>query len=180
MPSTLGGVLRLGGVVLRPVTRAASDATLAVVDGVLESRLARDIVDRALAGPLLDTVARDLARYAVLERLADPLLDGETLDRVAEAALESPAMDRLVARVIDSRLVDEAVAQLLESEELWLVVEEVARSPAVTEAITQQGIGFADQVAGGVRARSRNADELLERVARRALRRAPAPPSDAG
>ena len=51
------------------------------------------------------------------------------------------------------------------------MVDEIARSPAVTEAITQQSLGFADQVAGGVRDRSRNADEVLERVARRALRR---------
>jgi hypothetical protein len=50
-------------------------------------------------------------------------------------------------------------------------VEEVARSPAVTEAITQQSMGFADQVADGVRAGTRRADDWLERAARRALRR---------
>jgi hypothetical protein len=63
------------------------------------------------------------------------------------------------------------VRRLLESEDLWLLVEEIARSPAVTEAITQQSMGFADQVAGGVRAGSRRADIWLERAARRALRR---------
>ena len=69
---------------------------------------------------------------------------------------------------------------MLEGEELWLVVDEIAQSPAVTEAITRQSIGFADQVAGGVRGRSRNADAWLERAARRALRRPPAaPPPDA-
>jgi hypothetical protein len=66
------------------------------------------------------------------------------------------------------------VDRLLESEDLWLLVEEIARSPAVTEAITQQSMGFADQVADGVRGRSRRADDWLERAARRALRRAPA------
>ena len=180
MRPSLSGVVLLGDAALRPVMRLTTGAALGVVDRVLESRLAAEIVDRALAGPMLDTVARDVARYAVLERLADPILDGDALDRVVEVALESPAMDRLVARVIDSRLVDETVARLLESEELWLVVDEVARSPAVTEAITQQGIGFADQVAGGVRARSRNADQVLERVARRALRRKPVPRPEPG
>ena len=180
MRPSLSGVVHLGDAALRPVMRLTTGAALAVVDRVLESRLAAEIVDRALAGPMLDVVARDVARYAVLERLADPLLDGDALDRVAEVALESPAMDRLVARVIDSRLVDETVARLLESEELWLVVDEVARSPAVTDAITQQGIGFADQVAGGVRARSRSADQVLERVARRALRRKPVPRPEPG
>ena len=78
--------------------------------------------------------------------------------------------------MLDSRLIDEAVHRLLEGEELWLVVDEIAQSPAVTEAITRQSIGFADQVAGGVRGRSRNADAWLERAARRALRRPPAAP----
>jgi hypothetical protein len=54
-----------------------------------------------------------------------------------------------------------------------VLVEEIAESPAVTDAITQQGFGFADEVAGGMRARSRNADAWLERAARRALRRPP-------
>jgi hypothetical protein len=86
-----------------------------------------------------------------------------------------------VARAIDSRLVDEAVARLLESEDLWVVVEEIAQSPAVTDAITQQSMGFADQVADGVRTRSRSADAWLERAARRALRRRPAaPPPEVG
>jgi hypothetical protein len=54
------------------------------------------------------------------------------------------------------------------------VVDEVARSPAVTEAIAHQGAGFADQVAGELGERSRRADARLERVARRLLRRRPA------
>jgi hypothetical protein len=63
------------------------------------------------------------------------------------------------------------VERLLESEELWVLVDEIARSPAVTQAITQQSLGFADQVAGGVRERSRDADGMLERAARRIVRR---------
>ena len=83
-------------------------------------------------------------------------------------------------RVLESKLLDEAVQRLLEGEELWLVVNEIAQSPAVTEAITRQSIGFADQVAGGVRGGTRSADAWLERAARRALRRPPAgPPPEA-
>jgi hypothetical protein len=90
---------------------------------------------------------------------------------VVEAAVDSPAVERAVTQVIDSRLLDQTVAQVLESEELWVLVEEIARSPAVTDAITRQSLGFADQVAGEVRSRSRDADAWLERAARRALRR---------
>src|SRR6185503_6842389 len=178
----------------------ASDLAAGVVDRVVASPLAERAMARALEGPLVDALARDVVRHAVVERLTDPLLsadvpqhlterlladgviesavarvlDGPELERVAAAALDSPAAERLVVRLIDSRLLDEAVVRLLESDDLWLLVDEIARSPAVTAAITQQSLGFADQVAGGVRARSRSADLWLEGAARRALRRGPA------
>ena len=141
----VGGLLDLGGAVLRPVARAANDAALATVDSVLESRLAAEIADRVVASALIQRTLERALDGPVLHTL-----DGEALDRVVEA--------------------------LLESDELWRIVEEIARSPAVTEAITQQSLGFADQVAGGVRDRTRSADAVLERVARRALRRRPVPP----
>jgi hypothetical protein len=173
----------------RALGRRAEDAALATLDALLASRVGAEAVDRVLAsdlasravgkvleGPLVEAVARDVVRYAVLERA----LDDAELERVLVAALDSPAAERLLARVLDSRFLDEAVRRVLEGEELWLVVDEIAQSPAVTEAITRQSIGFADQVAGGVRGRSRNADAWLERTARRALRRPPAaPPPDA-
>ena len=131
----------------------------------------RRIADRVLADGIVEqTVAR--------------VLESPELERVVAAALDSPATERLMVRVMESRLLDETVDRLLESEELWLLVQEIADSPAVTDAIGRQGLGFADQVAGGVRARSRRADAWLERAARRALRRKPlgelppGPPAD--
>ena len=85
--------------------------------------------------------------------------------------LEDQATGRLVAQVLDSRLLDESVERVLASEELWLVVDEIARSPAVTSAISQQGMGFADQVVEEVGVRTRRADAWLERAARRMLHR---------
>ena len=87
-------------------------------------------------------------------------------------SLAEGVIERAVDRVFDERrIVDELVNRLIASEELWVLVDSIAKSPAVTEAIGRQSIGFAEQVAGEVRARSRNADARLERVARRALRR---------
>ena len=96
-------------------------------------------------------------------------------------ALESPGTERLVNRAVESRLsdetitriVDETVTRLPEREALWALIDEIAQSPAVTDAITQQGMGFADQVADDVRERSRHADARLERAALRLLRRHP-------
>jgi hypothetical protein len=127
---------------------AALDAALAwrYTDEAVQRVLASPIVDRAVAhalrGPLVEAIARDLTRYAVVERVAD-----------------------------ESRLLDTIVDRLLESDELWLMVEEIAGSPAVTEAIAQQSVGFADHVAGSVRERSRTADAKIERAAWSLLRR---------
>jgi hypothetical protein len=85
----------------------------------------------------------------------------------------------MLTRVIESRVVEETVARVMEdvatrlpqTEAMWTLVDEIAQSPAVTEAITQQGFGFADQVAEDLRERSRNADARLERVAWRLFRR---------
>jgi hypothetical protein len=130
---------------------AALDAALAskvveqAVDRTLTSALARHAVDRAFQGPIVDAIAKDMIRYRVVERVVDELLAEGVVDRL--------------------------IAGLAEREELWVLVEEVAASPAVTEAMTQQTASFADQVAGGVRTRSHHADAWLERQARRALRR---------
>jgi hypothetical protein len=158
---------------LDSVTLAAVDAALGsrtaerVVDRLFASPLMERAVSRALGGPMVEAVGREVVHSAVIERLADTALNEESLD----ALLASPAVERIVVRTIQSRVMDEAVTHLLESEELWVLVDEIARSPSVSDAITQQSLGFADQVAGGVRVRSRNADTWLEGAARRALRR---------
>jgi hypothetical protein len=87
----------------------------------------------------------------VPQRMIDRLLADGVADRIADRLLDGPEVERLAARVIDSRLLDTIVERLLESEELWRLVDEIACSPAVTDAIGQQGVGFADQDVGQVR-----------------------------
>jgi hypothetical protein len=132
----------------------ATRVTLAGLDALLASRVATEAADRIVASALVGHVL-------------DQMLAGDGLERVLASA-ETASVPQ---RVIDSHLIDEAVDRLLESEDLWLLVDEIARSPAVTEAIGTQSIGFADQIAGVVRDRSRTADARLERLARRVLRR---------
>jgi len=170
------------------LSRAEASA-VAAVDALLASRLAEEVLDRALAsplvlrtvdrvlaGPLVEAIARDVADHAVLERVADQL----ELERVVESALDNAATERLVVRVIESKLLEETVERLLRSDELWLMVDEIARSPAVADAIQRQSLGFADEVAGGVRTRSRRIDDRLESGARRMFGRKPRVPGGAG
>lgn len=129
----------------------ALDASLSVLDDVLASPLTKEVVDRILASPVSEDV----------------------VERLIGRAVDSPEAERLVGRLIDSRLVEAAMLELLENEGLWILVEEIAQSPAVTAAIGQQGMGFANQMAGVVRQRSLSADDRLERFARRLARRVP-------
>jgi hypothetical protein len=128
---------------------------------VLASRLAADAVDR-------------IATSELVERAVERLLETDALEHVLASAQDA----RVAERVIDSALIDDVVERLLQSEDLWVLVDEIARSPAVTEAIGTQSLGFADQIAGVVRERSRTADDRVEHLARRVLRRrrsSPAP-----
>jgi hypothetical protein len=153
-------------IALRPAAAVVRDvaarASLAGLDAVLSSRAATEAVDRIVAS-------------ALVERAVDQLLAGDALERV----LASAETAEVPERVIGSHLVDEAVERLLDSEDLWLLVDEIARSPAVTEAIGSQSIGFAGQIAGVVRDRSRSADDRVERIGRRVLRRKAAAPEPA-
>jgi hypothetical protein len=127
----------------------ASPYTERALDRMLDSPLAERAVGRAVSGPLVEAVAHDVADHAVVERVTDELLRAGVADR----------------------LLDQFVERLLESEELWVLVDEIAQSPAVSEAITQQSLGFADEIADEVNHRTRRADAIAERVARRLVRR---------
>jgi hypothetical protein len=75
--------------------------------------------------------------------------------------------------------VEVAVQRVMVNEEFWAAIEEIVRSPAITEAITHQSAGFADQMADEVGQRSRRADAWLERVAHRMLHPGPTKPKPA-
>ncbi len=128
------------------------------------------------------------AGISLEQRAVDRVLESEELERVLGAvfdsprvhagilkALESDGAKHLVDSFFDSGLFAEFLHRLSNSDALWRLVDEIAGSPAVTAAISQQGLGFADQVGGEVRARSRKADDWLERTARRLTNRHPKP-----
>jgi hypothetical protein len=122
------------------------------------------------------------------QRAVDRVLESEELERVIATifdsprvqagilkALESDGAKRLIDSFFESGLFAEFLHRLSDNDDLWALVDEIAGSPAVTAAISQQGLGFADQMGGEVRARSRKADDWLERTARRLTHRDPKP-----
>jgi hypothetical protein len=98
-----------------------------------------------------------------------------------QLALDSAGAKRLIDTFFDSGLLDHFLERLAQSDALWRLIDEIAASLVVTAAISQQGLGFADEVGEQVRGRSRKADDWLERAARRLIRRDPdAPPPQPG
>lgn len=153
---------------------------------------AAELSGRAVAGSVrpLGGVAGAAAGAGIeLQRRAvDRLLESGELERLLASAqlqatasqvLESEGTRRLVDAFFDSGLLDQIMGRLVDSEALWELIDRVVESPVVTAAISQQGLGFADQVGEEVRTRSRKADAWLERAANRVSRRTPSPPSSA-
>jgi hypothetical protein len=165
--------LGVGAAALQPamaVRRRAVDGlgqvTVVLIDGalassyadeavrhILESELAERAVARALAGDLVDVAAQDLVRTGVLERMVAQVIDS----RVVREAI--------------ARVADDVVERLRSSESLWTLIDDIAQSPELAEAITRQSAGFADHVGDELRERSRSADDRLERAAARLWRR---------
>jgi hypothetical protein len=144
------------------VSAAVSRAVLDGVDALIGSRLAEDVADHVL---------ERLFTAGGIEGMLARAEDAEVPQRVADQLLAAGIAEQIATRVVDGPELERIVAAALESEVLWILVDEIARSPAVTDAISHQGLGLADEVAGVVRERSLRADARLERVARRLLRR---------
>jgi uncharacterized RDD family membrane protein YckC len=138
----------------RAAARAWRDQLEAAVDDVLSAPELARVLDRALAGPLPEELARSLVRHRVLERVVAELSASGELDRLLAAALASPRTVELTDHV-------------LASEETRRAVRHVASSPEVREAIARQTTGVAEEVVGGLRDSAVALDRRLEAVVHR-------------
>ena len=92
-----------------------------------------------------------------------------------DAALDRAA-DQLVTDSLASKRLKRALERLLESDELWRLVDRIANSPEVLDAVANASVGLTGVVADEARKRTVTADEFAERLARRVLRRPPREP----
>jgi hypothetical protein len=86
------------------------------------------------------------------------------------------AIDSVTADAVSSQRTSRAIERLLESDDLWRIVDRIASSPEVLNAIASASAGLTGVVADEARRRTVTADEFAERIARRVLRRAPRGP----
>lgn len=144
----------------------AATVTLKPIAGVAEAAaeaglgLERRAVDRVLES-------------TELERVVVEAINSTRVQAALKQALASDGGTQLIDSLFDSGLIDRFLDRLLASDSLWRMIDEIAGSPAVTAAISQQGLGFADEIGDQVRSRSRKADDWVERAARRLIGRHP-------
>jgi hypothetical protein len=161
----IGG--RAAATALRPLTGVVGAAA-----GVGIS-LERRAVDRVLASDELERVINATVNSAHVQSALVQATQSEAVDRLVDSLFESGLVDRVMDRLLDSGALDRFLVRMLSSEGLWQLIDEISASPAVTAAISQQGLSFADQVGEEMRDRSRRADDWVERAARRLVHRQP-------
>jgi hypothetical protein len=171
---------RAASFTLRPISGVMGRAAAAGVE--VERRAVDLVLDSAELERALNAAVDSVRIQASLERaldsdtirrLVDRLFESGLLEQGIDRLFETGLLDQVIDRLFDSGVIDRLFERLLASDALWHLIDEIAGSPAVTAAISQQGLGFADQVTGEVRTRSRKADDWLERAARRIAHRPP-------
>jgi hypothetical protein len=171
---------RLPGMRLLATEGAAVRARLrsrlaGLAEDVLRAPEVERALDRVIAGGLPDAVVRSLLEHHVVERTAAELaatadLDGaitamlehETTQRLVQAVLASPGLDRMLAQATD---------RALGGPEVQRVIEHVASSPEIREALTRQNTTLAEEMVAGMRTRAETLDDAAERTVRGSLRR---------
>jgi uncharacterized membrane-anchored protein YjiN (DUF445 family) len=157
-----------------------------MAERLLADGVAEEVADRLFAGPELERIVKLALESEPLGEAIAGALENPGADRMLDRALESPGMERMVTRILESRVLDESVGRIVDqaaerlsrSDGLWVLVDEIAASPAVTEAIAEQSASFADHMAANARIRARTADDRFERVTWRLLRRQPRTPEE--
>ena len=143
------------------------------VDRVLESSELERTLNAAVDSERIQASLERAFQSDSGKRLVDGLFESGLLERGIDRMFETGLLERVIDRLFDSGAIDHLFERLLASDALWDLIDVIAASPAVTAAISQQGLGFADQVGEQVRGRSRRADDWVERAARRLMHRPP-------
>jgi hypothetical protein len=142
---------------------------------LVEQAVIERIVDDLLAGDTLEHVLTIAERREVAIRVTDRALDDGAADRLVEHLLEHPELERILDGALASRFAHSAATRLGESEDVLRVVDAIARSESVRDALQAQSTGLATELADEVRGRTSRVDDMLERRARALLRRPPRP-----
>jgi uncharacterized RDD family membrane protein YckC len=138
----------------RTAARVWRDQLETAIDEVISAPEIARVIDRALAGPLPEEIARSIVRHRVLERVVAELAASGELERLLTSALASPQTLELTDRV-------------MASDETQHALRHVASSPELRDAVSRQTRGFVDEVVDGIRTSAVRMDQRVESAVRR-------------
>jgi uncharacterized RDD family membrane protein YckC len=118
--------------------------------GHLGSATSGRVIDRVLAGPLPEAVARAVVEHHVVSRIVAEVGASTDLDALVAEALDRPEAQRLANQV---------AARVVQSPEFRRLLEEVLAGPAVRAALARQTTSFADELAEQARTKAVELDE---------------------
>jgi uncharacterized RDD family membrane protein YckC len=119
--------------------------------GRLFEPIAEDALDRSLAGPLPEALARSLVEHRVVERVLDELL-------------ASPEFRASIVATLEREEVEGLVAELLRSPATERLIGEAMSSPSVRNALTRQTTTAGEALLGQLRRGTRRGDAKLDRL----------------
>lgn len=119
--------------------------------GRLFEPIAEDALDRSLAGPLPEALARSLIEHRVLERVVDELLASPEFHASIVATLEREEIEALVIELLRSPTTERLLGQAM-------------ASPAVHGALTRQTTTAGEALLARVRHATRSGDASAERL----------------
>jgi uncharacterized RDD family membrane protein YckC len=134
----------------RAAARAWRGPLESAAEDILSSPEVGRVIDRAMAGPLAEELARSLVRHHVVERVVQELVEAGELERLLDSAVNSPRSVDLVDRVVASEAFRHALERTLSG-------------PELQAAITARSSGLAEQVAGKVRSDAASLDVRVHR-----------------
>jgi uncharacterized RDD family membrane protein YckC len=114
----------------------------------------------------------DAAAEAVAEEAIVRALESAAVERALQRLLEGPLLEEAVAKALASPAVERSWQRLLDSDEVQQLIERIAQAPEVRAAIASQGIGLVEDLGRQLGGVTRDLDDVIERVVRRATRRA--------
>ena len=91
------------------------------------------VLDRALAGPLAESVGHSLAEHRIVERVAREVLVSPDFQDAVRTVLASSDLQKIAGETAESRLAAE-------------VAEKVPQSPEVRAALARQTVHFGDEL----------------------------------
>ena len=127
-------------------------------------------LDRTVEVAAEEAIVRALESAAVERAIARLVADG-VLERLVEDAIDQDRLEETVRRALDSEVSDRIWEDILASDKAQMLVERIAEAPEVRAALASQGVGLISDLGRQVSRTASYVDDVLERFARRLLRR---------